>query len=58
MEELRIVLLSGPFKAGKSCVTAELVKAYGFQKISSSDYLRTLIPDLAQLDEAETRLRL
>lgn len=58
MGQLRIVLLSGPFKVGKSTVTAELVNAYGFCKISSSGYLRTLTPDLAQMDDAQVRLRL
>lgn len=58
MGQLRIVLLSGPFKVGKSTVTTQLVKNYGFRKISSSDYLRTLTPDLAQLEDAQIRLRL
>jgi AAA domain len=58
MRKLRIVLLSGPFKVGKSTVTGELVKEYGFRKISSSDYLRTLTPSLSQLDDAQVRLLL
>lgn len=58
MEKLRIVLLSGPFKVGKSTLTAELVKGFSFRKVSSSGYLRTLIPDIDQLGEAEARLQL
>ena len=55
MADLRIVLLSGPFKVGKSALTTELSKALGFRKISSSDYLRTLIPNLGSLDPAQIR---
>lgn len=58
MSKLRIVLLSGPFKVGKSTVTGELVDRFGFFKISSSDYLRSLTPGLQQLDIAQVRLRL
>lgn len=58
MEQTRIVLLSGPFKVGKTSVTNELAKEYGFRKISSSDHLRKMIPDLGLLDEAQARLRL
>lgn len=58
MEKLRIILLSGPLKVGKSTLTAEMVKTFGFCKISSSDYLRTLVPNLAQLNEAQVRLQL
>jgi len=58
MAELRIVLLSGPFKVGKSTLTAALSEAFGFRKISSSDYLRTLVPGLDAMDPAQSRLRL
>ncbi|WP_282295734.1 hypothetical protein [Stenotrophomonas sp. PS02289] len=55
---LRIVLLSGPFKVGKSTVTVELVQQFGYLKISSSDHLRSLCPGVEQLDVAKARLRL
>lgn len=58
MGKLRIVLLSGPFKVGKSTVTGELVQRFGYLKISSSDYLRSLTPGVEQLDIAQARLRL
>lgn len=58
MRKLRIVLLSGPFKVGKSTLTGELVNTFDFRKVSSSDYLRTLVPDIADLDDAQLRLRL
>ena len=58
MEKLRIVLLSGPFKAGKSTVAGELVHCFGYLKISSSDYLRSLNPGVEQLDIAQARLLL
>lgn len=58
MGKLRIVLLSGPFKAGKSTVTGELVRQFGYLKISSSDYLRSLAPGAEQLDIAQARLLL
>lgn len=58
MGKLRIVLLSGPFKVGKSTVTRELVQQFGYLKISSSDYLRSLTPGVEQLDIAQARLRL
>ena len=56
MGNLRIVLLSGAFKVGKSAVATELIEAFGFRKVSSSDYLRTLTPDIAQLDSGQARL--
>lgn len=55
---LRIVLLSGPFKVGKSTVTGELVHQFGYRKISSSQYLRSLNPGVEQLDIAQARLLL
>lgn len=58
MRKLRIVLFSGPFKVGKSTVTGELFQQFGYSKISSSDYLRSLTPGLEQLDIAQVRLRL
>lgn len=58
MGKIRIVLLSGPFKVGKSTITRELVDKFGFFKISSGDYLRSLMPGLEHLDIAQTRLRL
>jgi adenylosuccinate synthase len=58
MGKLRIVLLSGPFKVGKSTITGELVQQFGFLKISSGDYLRSLNPDVEQLDIAQARLLL
>lgn len=58
MRKLRIVLLSGPFKVGKSTVTGELIHQFGYLKISSSDYLRSLSPGAEQLDIAEARLLL
>lgn len=58
MEKLRIVLLSGPFKVGKSTLTAELVTRFFFQKVSSSAYLLSLVPDITTQGHAETRLRL
>ncbi|WP_312348023.1 hypothetical protein [Stenotrophomonas acidaminiphila] len=58
MGKLRIVLLSGPFKVGKSTVTGELVQQFGYLKISSGDYLRSLNPDVEQLDIAQARLLL
>jgi hypothetical protein len=56
--KLRIVLLSGPFKVGKSTVTSELIQEHGFRKISSSDYLKTITPGLVELDAAQVRFRL
>lgn len=58
MGKIRIVLLSGPFKVGKSTVTGELVQQFGYLKISSSDYLRSLNPGLEKLEISEARLRL
>jgi len=58
MENLRIVLLSGAFKSGKSTVARELVHEFGYLRISSSDYLRSLSPDVEQLDIAQARSRL
>ena len=58
MGKLWIVLLSGPFKVGKSTITNELVQQFGYLKISSSDYLRSLTPGVGQLDLAQARLRL
>lgn len=55
---LRIVLLSGPFKVGESTVTGELVQQFGYLKISSSDYLRSLSPGVERLEPAQARLRL
>jgi len=58
MGNLRIVVLSGPFKVGKSTVTGELTQKFGYLKISSSDYLRSLSPGVEKLDLAQARLRL
>lgn len=58
MADPLIVLLSGPFKVGKSTLTSVLVESFGFQRISSSGYLRSLIPDLDESNLAKTRLRL
>lgn len=58
MGKLQIILLSGPFKVGKSTVTSELVHQFGYLKISSSGYLRSLNPGVEQLDLAQARLRL
>lgn len=58
MDKLFIILLSGPFKVGKSTLTTELEKSFSFRKVSSSGYLRALIPNIDQLNEAESRLQL
>lgn len=58
MEKLRIILLSGPLKVGKSALSTELAQAYGFLKVSSSEYLRTLVPKLTGSDASEIRLQL
>lgn len=55
MGAFRIVLLSGPFKVGKSTITTELVENHGFKKISSSAYLKQLTPEVRLLSEAESR---
>lgn len=55
MGNLRIVLLSGPFKVGKTTLTGELIESFGFRKISSSGYLRQLVPGIELMDEAASR---
>ncbi len=58
MGNLRIVLLSGPFKVGKTTLTKELIEHFGFRKISSSGYLRQLVPGIEHMGEAASRLPL
>ncbi|MEA5126209.1 AAA family ATPase [Xanthomonas dyei] len=57
MNQVRIVLLSGAFGVGKSAATTELINEFGFQKVSTSAYLRSFIPD-ASLSETELRRQL
>lgn len=43
MPDLQILLLSGPFRVGKSTLADLLIAQHGFRKISSGGYLRSLL---------------
>ncbi|WP_122550047.1 ATP-binding protein [Pseudomonas viridiflava] len=42
-DNLIVLLISGPIASGKSTVTNKLISAYGFESLSSGDYLRSLL---------------
>jgi len=61
MTDLQILLLSGPFRVGKSTLADALIDEQGFRKISSGGYLRSLLEngdsgDRATLQELGDRL--
>lgn len=51
----RLLLISGPIHAGKTTLAKELQRAFGFVKVSSSQYLKTLLP--ADVDGGSERAR-
>ncbi|MEE4997439.1 ATP-binding protein [Pseudomonas alliivorans] len=48
VDNLIIILISGPIASGKSTVTNELISKYGFESLSSGDYLRNLLKSKQQ----------
>ncbi|WP_163018707.1 AAA family ATPase, partial [Pseudomonas viridiflava] len=48
VDSLIVLLISGPIASGKSTVTNKLISAYGFESLSSGDYLRNLLKSKSQ----------
>lgn len=57
MEIRRVVLLSGPICGGKSSVATELLAGFGYQKISSSNFLRAQLGSALPADNERTLLQ-
>ncbi|WP_159447393.1 AAA family ATPase [Novilysobacter spongiicola] len=57
MNPERLLLISGPIHVGKTTLAKELQDSFGFEKISSSRYLATLLPaDVANDNERSRKL--